>query len=109
MAFSNTSQSQIVEKINNWFQKLNEKEFKEEVEDFLVLINRYSPQEIVENKSQTVKAPTTSNAWVSIKVVNVDLNQSISQFIWSDMIWYAVYLSEWINWIEMNKSINQFN
>jgi pyruvate/2-oxoacid:ferredoxin oxidoreductase alpha subunit len=31
IAFPNTSQTQIVEKINNWFQKLDEKEFKEEV------------------------------------------------------------------------------
>ena len=59
MAFSNTSHNLIVEKINNWFQKTDEKLFKEEVEDFLVLINRYSPQEIVENKTQNQKAVTT--------------------------------------------------
>ena len=65
MAFSNTSHNLIVEKINNWFQKTDEKLFKEEVEDFLVLINRYSPQEIVENKTQNQKAVTTG-AWFEI-------------------------------------------
>jgi hypothetical protein len=45
-AFPNVSRISTSEKVANWFKETNEKAFKLEVADFLVLINRFSPEDV---------------------------------------------------------------
>lgn len=43
-AFPNVSKHVTVEKVTNWFKTTEEKQFEAEIEDYLVLINRYSSE-----------------------------------------------------------------
>jgi hypothetical protein len=49
-AFPNVSRAVTSEKVANWFKETNERAFKLEVADYLVLINRYSIGEFQEGK-----------------------------------------------------------
>ena len=45
--FPNVNPGQTGDKVRNWFGTTDEKQFKLEVGDYLVLINRFYPAEIV--------------------------------------------------------------
>jgi hypothetical protein len=47
-AFPNVSRNATFEKVGNWFKSTEEKVFEAEIEDYLVLINRYSANEVTE-------------------------------------------------------------
>ena len=44
------SQDATFLKVGNWFKTTDEKQFEAELEDYLVLINRFSNSEVAENK-----------------------------------------------------------
>ena len=48
--FPNVPKTKTVEKVTNWFQMKQQSAFEDEVEDYLILINRFSASEVAENK-----------------------------------------------------------
>ena len=42
LTFTNVSKGATYEKVANWFKVIDEKLFEGEIEDYLILINRYS-------------------------------------------------------------------
>ena len=45
MMFPNVPKNATFEKVGNWFRSTDEKLFESEIEDYLVMINRYSAAE----------------------------------------------------------------
>ena len=45
MMFPNVPKNATFEKVSNWFRETDEKLFESEIEDYLVMINRYSAAE----------------------------------------------------------------